>query len=257
MKKLSAFMLSGIALFAAATANAEDYNRVAISYDNVHFGANKEMKADFFNDAVGGFSTNGVGLNYIHGFGLSESLPMFIETGLNFNFGFGSTQLGSEKEDLGFNGYYLGYEAKMKSQNINLQVPVNFVYKFNVADNVTLSPYIGLNFKLNLVTKYKNEVKYDTNIPENLLQQAGVKLEDEKGDWINVYSSDEKNMGDKNLTWNRFQMGWHIGVGVQYKPFYLGVQFGTDFIPAYKKDINKETYKMSTTNLKVSLGYCF
>ena len=75
MKKLSAFMLSGIALFAAATANAEDYNRVAISYDNVHFGANKEMKADFFNDAVGGFSTNGVGLNYIHGFGLSESLP--------------------------------------------------------------------------------------------------------------------------------------------------------------------------------------
>ena len=84
MKKLSAFMLSGIALFAAATANAEDYNRVAISYDNVHFGANKEMKADFFNDAVGGFSTNGVGLNYIHGFGLSESRPQ-LQLRLRFN----------------------------------------------------------------------------------------------------------------------------------------------------------------------------
>lgn len=257
MKKLSALMLAGVTLLTAATANAEDYNRVAISYDNIHFGMNKEMKADFFDDATGGFSTNGVGLNYIHGFSISSSLPMFIETGLNFNFGFGSTKLDSEKEDLGYNGYWISGESKMKSQNINFQVPVNFVYKFKITDDVTISPYIGLNFKLNLVSKYKNEIKYDTNIPADLLEQAGVDLENESGDWINVYSSDEKHMGDKDLTWNRFQMGWHLGVGVQYKPFYLGVQFGTDFIPAYKKDIEKQTYKVSTSNLKISLGYCF
>lgn len=257
MKKLNALLFCFVALCAAATANAEGYNRVAISYDYTHFGMNKEMKADFLGDEASAINTNGFGINYIHGFGISSSLPMFIETGLNFNFGFGNTDLGYEKESI--QNYWMSAESKLKSQNINLQVPVNFVYRFDIADNLTLSPYVGLNFKLNLVTKYKSQLKVDTNIPSDILDQAGIDIDDynRDGDWINVYSDDDKNMGDKDLTWNRFQMGWHIGVGVQYKPFYLGLQFGTDFIPAYKQDIAKETYKVSTSNLKISLGYCF
>ena len=44
MKKI--FM--AVALFVAGVtfANAEDYNRVAVSFDNIHFGLNKNMKAE-------------------------------------------------------------------------------------------------------------------------------------------------------------------------------------------------------------------
>lgn len=53
-------------------------------------------------------------------------------------------------------------------------------------------------------------------------------------------------------------MGWHIGCGFQYSKYYIGVQWGTDFIPAYShKFEDGDKYKVSTSNLKVSLGYTF
>ena len=60
-------------------------------------------------------------------------------------------------------------------------------------------------------------------------------------------------MGDKDYTWNRFQLGWHVGVGFNYKALYLGVNYGTDFINAYK---HKKSH-VSSGNLAVTVGYCF
>lgn len=228
MKKLQTILLTGVfALAGTAIANAqgEGYNRVAISYDNTHFGFNKEAGSSDEN-----FSTNGVGINYIHGFSVSSTLPMFVETGLNFNFGFGSKSY--KKSEYG--GTW--YQDKTKAQFINIQVPVNFAYRFNITDDVTISPYLGLNLKLNLAGKLRYDT--DSNDPDKK----------EKGKWESVY--DKKNW---DPTWNRFQMGWHIGAGVQYRPFYFGIQYGTDFIGAYK---HKDA-KISTGNLKISLGYYF
>lgn len=228
MKNLKTIMLAGALAVAGATAtNAQNagYNRVAISYDNTHFGFNKDAGGSDEN-----FSTNGVGINYIHGFSVSSSLPMFVETGLNFDFGFGSKSFDKHE----YSGTW--YQDKLKTQFISIQVPVNFAYRFDIADEMTLSPYIGLNLKLNLTGKERWDT--DSNDPD----------EKEKGKWASVYDKD-----NWDPTWNRFQMGWHIGVGVQYRPFYFGIQYGTDFIGAYK---HKDA-KVSTGNLKVSLGYCF
>ena len=73
---------------------AQDYNRVGISYNNDHYGFNKEMKYDDYD----GFSLNGVGIDYRHGFQLGAK-PMFIETGASFNFNFGSTSFGKEEDE--------------------------------------------------------------------------------------------------------------------------------------------------------------
>ncbi|MDE6527544.1 MAG: hypothetical protein K2L78_00670, partial [Muribaculaceae bacterium] len=189
-------------------------------------------------------------------FSVSSSLPMFVETGLNLNFGFGSKNIGKKIDVEDF-----WMQPQIKFQNINLQVPVNFVYRFNVMDDFSISPYVGLNFKLNLVSKMKT--KFDHNIPSEFLGEFDEEdLEMLDGKWINLFNSNEENMDGKDYTWNRFQMGWHIGVGFQYKPFYLGVQYGTDFIPAYKHTFEyegepSETYKVNTGNLKITLGYCF
>ena len=86
MKNLKAFLIAG-SLVVASSAMAEDYNRVGISYDNNHYGFNKEFYGNDKEDNPS-FSTNGFGLNYIHGFGLSKSLPMFLEVGGSVNFGF-------------------------------------------------------------------------------------------------------------------------------------------------------------------------
>lgn len=63
----------------------KSYNRIGLSYNNTHYG---------FNDAYGkdhsenNFGLNGIGIDYIHGFSVSSSLPLYIETGLNLDFNF-------------------------------------------------------------------------------------------------------------------------------------------------------------------------
>ncbi len=56
-------------------------------------------------------------------------------------------------------------------------------------------------------------------------------------------------MGSKNATWKHFQMGWHIGAGLNYKALYLGLSYGTDFTEICKKT--------KTSNFAVSVGYNF
>jgi hypothetical protein len=233
MKNLKVFMLAG-ALAVSASAFAQDYNMVGLSYNNTSYG---------FNDAYGrghkdlNYSTNGIGIDYIHGFSVSKSLPMFVELGGNINFNFHSE---TEEED--------GYKATAKFQNINLQVPVNFAWRFNIIDDFSIKPYVGINFKLNLVSQ--NKAEYEN--PDG---------EKEDSKWISCFDKGEEAMDGSEYTWNRFQMGWQIGVGFQYKPFYLGVQYGTDFIHAYshkfEEDGEKWTPRISNGNLKLVLAYSF
>lgn len=193
---------------------------------------------DFFDtEKAETLGNNGFGLNYTHGFGVATN--MFVEVGANVDFLFGSR---TDK--------YIGEESKVKFQNINLQVPVNYVYRFNITEGVSIDPYIGLNFKLHFTEKYKGEY-IDLEDPEY----------SESGKWISVFDKGEDAMDGKDYTWNRFQMGWQIGVGVNYDNYYLGVQVGTDFIPAYSHEFkyDDESYKckVNSTNVKVSLGYTF
>lgn len=218
MKKL----IFAVALIAASVSmNAQDYNRVALSYDYTGLSFNKEMVGKA--ETIG---TNGFGLNYTHGFGVANN--MFVEAGANIDFLFGSR---TEKE--------AGWELTQKTQNINLQVPVNFVYRFNITEGVSIDPYAGLNFKLH----FSERMRLDSG--------------DETGKWESVFDDGEDAMDGKDNTWNRFQMGWQIGVGLNYEKYYLGVQVGTDFIPAYSHKFDHGTEKVNTTNVKVSLGYTF
>lgn len=242
MKK---FILGAVAVLMALGASAESYNRIQASYLNDRYSGNK-----YFDDDAS-FSANGIGVSYVHGFGLSESLPMFIETGLQFNTAINSNTLDGEKFDVEFNGdtYYVDLKAKEKFTNINLAVPVNFVWRFNVADKFTVSPYLGINFRVNVLGKVKDTVDVDTNLPSEFKDE----LLDEAKDYeesMSVYSKDD--MG-KDGTWNRFQMGWQIGVGAEYSNIYLGLQYGTDFIPAFKY----EDAKINNGRLAVTVGYHF
>ena len=75
----------------------------------------------------------------------------------------------------------------------------------------SISPYFGLDFRLNLLGKGKYEEEYDG---------------DSDSETINLF--DEDDMG-KDLVYKRFQAGWHIGVGFDYRALHFGVDYGTDF----------------------------
>lgn len=220
----------------------QPYNRIGVSYTNTGLSASKEY-GDFIGDEDH-ISLNGFAVDYIHGFSLSKTLPMFIETGLKANFGFGSVE--GDSEDV----YDVTLTEKLQMQNISLSVPVNFAYKFGVSDNVTITPYLGLNFKLHLMGRMRMKVDMDGGDPDDF----DMDEDDLVGDWINIFSDDEEDgMGDKDATWNRFQLGWHVGAGVNFKKVYLGISYGTDFIKAFKY----KKASVNSGNLAVTVGYTF
>lgn len=244
MKKFKLLGVAIAAIIGIGSASAQDYNRIGISYNNNHFGFNRWLKYGAFDGLVDGISLNGAGFSYIHGFSLSQSAPIFIETGASLNFGAGSWDSGTIYMEDYETGYLSKGSIKLKARNFNLQVPVNFVYRFAATDDFKISPFAGLNFKLNIMTGLKAEAS-----------AGGYSVDT---DWYDLFNGDdmEEAFGD-DATGNRFQMGWHVGVGFQYKPAYLSVSYGTDFIAAYSHRFYGKAAKISTGNLTVTLGYTF
>lgn len=74
MKKV--ILAAAVLVASASVANAEGYNRVALSYDWQHYSMNKDYTGT---DKTEGRSLNGFGINYAHGFGVAEN--MFVEVG--------------------------------------------------------------------------------------------------------------------------------------------------------------------------------
>lgn len=64
---------------------------------------------------------------------------------------------------------------------------------------------------------------------------------------MNMFDKDDVG-GEKN-TWKRFQMGWQIGVGLDYNKLHVGLGYTKDFMELSKK--------LKTSSVLVSLGYNF
>jgi hypothetical protein len=96
---------------------------------------------------------------------------------------------------------------------VNIAVPVNLAYKIGLNDNISVVPFVGVNFKLNLLAKEKYE-------------------DDEASESFSYFDKDDVG---SDAQWNRFQFGGQLGVGINFKKLYLGYQFQWDFSELAKK----------------------
>lgn len=129
MKKI--FALAVIAFAFAANTFAQ-YDRVYVSY------APTKMSASYGGVSVSSENIHGVEAGYLHGIGLSSSMPLYVETGLNM-------QYDSKSKD----GATVSF--------LNMKLPVNLTYKAPVGSNMAIAPYAGLNAKYNII----GEVEYN------------------------------------------------------------------------------------------------
>lgn len=240
-------MIAGCMLAIAGSAMAEDYNRAGLTYNLGHYNFNKDMekKANF-----NGFCTNGFGLNYVHGFGLSESLPMFLEVGGELNFNFSNKKVYEGTDEI------FSYEYNIKEnslfQNINLNVPVNFTWHFAITDDITVAPYTGFSFKLHMMSRVKDKTEIK-GLPADVLDDYFGEDEDK---WQSVFGSEYKKEWGK--TWNRFQMGWQLGANAIYQNKYtVGLEYGYDMIPAFSCKEDFDNYHITNGTFKITLGYIF
>lgn len=222
MKKILA-MATGLLLFGATSAQAQDapdmMQRVKVMYDLNTLSPKYGDNAYF----------NGVGVGYNIDFRVSNSLPVYVGTGLDFRAVF-------HKETIYETGEYDPVDCDVKTTLLNLNLPVNVSYRVPVADGFYLTPQLGLDFRVQV---YGN-AKYEPNVI------VRGKLKKNLGSYdVNLFSKKEMN-GD---AMRRFQMGWHAAVNFEYRQFDLGLSFGTDFVKIHKN--------IGGSNFLVSLGYRF
>lgn len=211
-----------------------DYDLLGFYYDMEHFSAK------YYDGDPETFNANGFQLKYLHGFSVSKSLPMFVEFGASLSFGVSN----SEDE----NGY-----VNTKGQYMNIAIPVNFAYRFNLTDVIAIKPYIGLNIKFNLLARSRGEYT------DKFMDKYGDYVDSKESEWINLFSDniykdyDYDDVDSSDLTWKRFQVGWHIGVDFEFNKFFIGLNYGTDFNPIFKYEDNK----ISTSTFNIGLGFVF
>lgn len=237
------FIFAFVLMFTGLCCYAEGYNILGVSYTNTYYHFNDDYSWD-----INGIALKGGGISYLHGFMPNPSIPGAFEIGLNINFGQGTS---SESEETKIGSSIVN--AKYKLTDINVQIPVNVAYKISFDSKTSLTPYIGVDFKLHMLSKMKSFGYLYTPDSNDSLEPLPTKFEE---DWSNLF--DKNEMGGSQYTYNRFQLGWHIGLRLQYDMVAFGVQYGTDFIPAYNQLIQGVgTPKVNTSTTNISLAFCF
>lgn len=113
----------------------------------------------------------------------------------------------------------------IKLSMLSIKIPLSLVYKFDIPNSsVSLMPYAGFNLRFNILAKLSDD------------------------DSLDLFDKDD--MGGSDNTWNRFQIGWQIGLKAKLgQSFLLGASYGTDF-----SEISEKVHINTAT---VSLGFTF
>lgn len=158
-------------------------------------------------------SASAISLGYSRAFGVSKSIPLFVEAGAGLQYTW--TDEGSEDN--------LDVNTKL----LSIKIPVDLMYKFQIPNSsVAIMPYAGLNLRFNVWGEQKWEYISDDDYSDY------YDSDDEK---TTFDLFDKKDMG-KDEVWNRFQIGWRAGVKARFgKSFMIGAGYGSDFSELYKK----------------------
>lgn len=232
MKKIFALTL---VLLTTVSVWAEGYNLFSLSFDNVSMSANNKLGDYFLTDEAGKGrhgSFNGLGIEYNRGISIAKK-PMFVELGAKVSFTFYSKTFDIQER-------YESEKYNLKANLIRLCIPVSYAYRFNLKNNLAVTPYAGLDLRFNLAANGKDTYEYFDRE-----DQSSSSVEDS----FNFFDKDD--VGD--YTWNRFQIGWHIGARVEWTKFFLGLNFGTDFNPV----MGYKGQNLTSFDLALNLGIKF
>jgi len=190
MKKIiSIFAVAAFLFSANAKAqlvnDTEGYQRIEASFAVQKFITENDNHSE--EDKTKGFE-----LGFIKGISLTNRIPLFLELGGQLTWTHSKDEVDNVDNKVTF---------------MNIAIPVNVAYKFAFAnsENITIVPFVGPNFKFNVIGKEK--------------------WGDEK---VSYLSKDD--MGGKDNRANIFQVGLNLGVGVNIaQRLYVGYRFQPDF----------------------------
>lgn len=210
MKKI--FSLAAAMLLTVGAAFAQDnYNRLQVSYVSYKM-TNSEMGDKEINP-------KGVNLGSVWGFLVSDVQPVFVETGLNLTWAHSAVDY-----------QILTSKGEFKYTYMNVAIPLNGVYKYEVNDKVAFSGHAGLNFKVNMMGKSHSTIT----------EEITGYVDKQTLNWLS-----KKDMGSRDDRASIFQLGGQVGCGMHFSNLYIGYQFQMDFMK-FQQSPGDDSHKWNT-----------
>lgn len=181
-----------------------------------------------------GVSFSGFGVGYSMDFPVSDTRPLYIGTGVDFRFIFRS-KIYSQTEQ------YNLVNIKQRTSFIQMNIPANIGYILPAGAGVSVTPYAGVTFRVQLYGHNRNRI-CSCQSPDANLDEILEEMELGPADG-NLFS--EKDYGAARL--RRLQLGWQIGARVQYRRVSFQAEYGKDIIKLHKN--------LGGGNLLLSVGY--
>lgn len=176
---------------------------------------------------------NGGGVGYHIDRRISDTRPLYVGTGIDFRF---STRSKTYYDDAQYNLINI----KQRTVFINFDIPVIFSVRLPLYGQWSLTPFGGLNFRIQAYGHNRYRISggpVDADLEESL---ARLGLGPADGDLFS-----KSDYGDARLS--RFQMGWLIGLKLQYRRINIQCTYGSDFIKLHKN--------LGASNLNITLGF--
>ena len=253
----------------------DNYSRFYIGYNPV--SVNWEEYGSMLKKALP--MKNGLSLGYMHANNIVKSLPLYVEYGANLVWMYGNA---NEKSSV--DSYSISVTTENKFNMFSVNVPVNLAFRLSFANNdFSVTPYLGLNFRINLAgtrketatakAEYDGEsykataiVKYKLFSSDEPIS-ADELLNSDKKDFVNndaweIEESENEitmkattGMGD--FAFKRFQVGFNVGVAVNYKKLHLGFGYVADFNRIVNSDTDEYEFACRLGVPTISLGVAF
>ena len=243
--------------------STDDYSRLFVGYNPVSADW-KDLESQIKKMIP---MENGLTVGYMYGKNVLKSLPLYVEFGANVGWIFGKHDDNESEGD-----YKVTTENSLNMFSLN--IPVNVAFRFSFNDNkVAVTPYLGLNFRFNMAgtlksttvmsyyDEYEDENYKATQIlTQNLFSSEELDTEDEDawdvdGDEYDSTMKASTGMGD--MAFKRFQVGFNVGVAVDFKSLHLGIGYVTDFSPIANSEIGDFDFVCKLGVPTISLGVNF
>lgn len=163
-------------------------------------------------------------MEFTNAFGLTQSVPFFLEWGIGVQYGFYSDS-----------GYLLhNREFESEFSMFTIPVPFNLVFDIRIPNSfISIDPYLGIKFRGIILAQEKYKIS-----------AYGKKEEEE------TYSYFDKDDVGSDGKWNRFQVGWQAGLNLRFNNIILlGISYGSD--------LTEVADKLKIRQLSAKIGVVF
>lgn len=226
--RIAALLTASAALVAPTSTAADDpipriLRNLTLSYQH-----NTLYPKDLDNIAF-----NGGGVGYHIDFGISDSRPIYIGTGIDL-------QVACRTKTYYDDSQYNLINIKQHTVFVNFNIPAVISLRLPFFEHWTVTPFAGLNFRLQAYGHNRFRLTggpIDTDLDEVL-----DRLELGPADG-NLFS--KHDYGEARL--RRFQLGWLVGIRLQYRRVNMHITYGSDFVKLHKN--------LGASNISVTVGY--